>query len=530
MHQTANNQVEPSPPPAQTGKGKTLAQFASLAVMTQGVLLLNQILLLPIQLRVWGTDLTAYWLSVMAVAAATQVMDFGLRAAGHAELIRHTNDPSDHEAGNEFAKLWAWMRILMLLSTVVLVVADYVFHHFCLGMDYPLWRTALLLGYALEVAICVRVNFLDTQGFYREAEAGYLVLAGARLFLAVGALLIFGASPAVLAYIWFFTGVFALAQQSLLCRKTGHLKLFAPLPHDLSIRTLATVRHTMADPCANWVRFNLPVLVLSAIAAPIAVVMYGALRAIFGAGRATILQMSRYASVEYLALRQARRNGIAEMHLIMMVLLAAFFASGMAALVIADNGRLASLMVNKIYQDLPTYQMVAVTFGMSNAFFAYQITAAVSRRAGEVAEIAHRQYFYILACGLFAVPALILKSMLLWLVLMLVADVLMALTFLIWPSRDSILRQTSCGWRGAAAAATSSTLVFVMWLTIHFAKFSFLTGRGFADILCTIAFFLAWILLIGFVDLSLASGLQSGPRSLLLNLLHRFRAPKLQNE
>ena len=65
-----------------------------------------------------------------------------------------------------------------------------------------------------------------------------------------------------------------------------------------------------------------------------------------------------------------------------------------------------------------------------------------------------------------------------------------------------------------------------MFLILHFQLFSFLTGRTFYDALCTIAFFLAWILVIGFVDISLAYGMQSGNRlGVPEELLHRLRAP-----
>ncbi len=133
----------------------------------------------------------------------------------------------------------------------------------------------------------------------------------------------------------------------------------------------------------------------------------------------TILQMSRYASVEYVALRQARRYEMAEKHLTMLMLVSTFFASGMAAFVVADNGRLASLLLKEM--NLPIYQMVAITFGLGNAFYCFQICVGVCRRSGEVAEIAHRQYFYILCAALFAVIALVTKSMVTWLSLMMVA-------------------------------------------------------------------------------------------------------------
>jgi len=506
-----------------SGKVKSLFQFASLAVMTQGVLLLNQIVLLPIQLRIWKTEVTAEWYAILAVAAVTSISDFGLRSAGHIHLIRWAADPDDHEAKTEFTQLWAWIRILTTLTTTVLLVADYGFQHLYLGHDYPLWRTALLLGVALESLLCVRVTYLDTQGFYTEAEAGYFVLVAGRLILSVALMLLFHAGPWVLAWIWFLTCVGALIQQSFLCRRAGRLKLFERFPRHLPWRMLATVRHTMADPCSAWVRINGPVLVLRAIAPPIAIVTYVALRAIFGAARATILQMSRYASVEYVTLRQARRFEMAEKHLTMMVLLSAFFASGMAALVVADNGRLASLLLNKM--DLPTYQMVAITFGLGNAFYAYQICVSVCRRSGEVAEIAHRQYFYIICAAIFAVIALATKSMVVWLSLMMCADVIIALSFLLTPPRHSILRHTSSGWRGATDAATSSVFVFFMWLILYFQFFDFLNGRTLLDALCTIAFLLTWILIIGTVDLSLAYGMRTGKQPVSpLDLVNRFRA------
>jgi hypothetical protein len=474
--------------------------------MTQGVMLLNQIVLLPIQLRVWGTETAAYWYSIVAIAAVTSAADFGLRTAGHAELIRHANDPTDHEARTEFEHLWAWIRILIASTTLILVVADFLYHHIHLGVAYPLWRPALVVGIALEILLGVRITYLDSQGLYREAEAGFLVLAVARLLLAVGALLIFRAPPAVLGWIWLFTGLFAVMQQSRLCRRLGRLRLFEPIPPGLSFRTLATVRHTMADPCSGWVRINGPVVVLSIISPPIAIVTYVALRAIFGAARATIQQLSRYASVEFLALRHARKFKLAEMHLSVMVLMVAFFASTVAAFVVADNGRLASLILNKM--DLRTYQQVAITFGLGNAFYAYGLVAAVSRRSGEVGIVARRQYFYMICAGIFAAIALVVKSTLLWLSLMLLADVLVALSFMLMAPSTSILAQTSAGWRGCVAAAASSVLIFTMWLIVHFENFEFLRGRSTSDIICTIAFFLVSILLIGVVDLCLVYGLR----------------------
>jgi hypothetical protein len=260
-------------------------------------------------------------------------------------------------------------------------------------------------------------------------------------------------------------------------------------------------------------------------------VTYVALRAIFGAARTTIGQLARPASVEYIKLRQVRKFELAEMHLSIMVLGTALFASVVAALVMADNGRLASLILSKM--DLPIYQEVAVTFGLGNAFFVYQILVAVCRREGEVAEVARRQYFYIACTAVFAGIALVVKSMLLWLALMAFADVLLALCFMFNPPAHSILRKTSVGRRGTVAAATSTLLVLVMWVFIHVEQPAFLTGRGISDILCSLVFFLVWVLLAGVIDLCLVYGLQLKSRGLtgaVIDWVERLRAAKLQNE
>ena len=473
-----------------------------MAVLTQGVLLLNQIVLLPIQIRVWGTEGAAYWYSVMAVAAVTTAADFGLRTAGHAEIVSHARD---RQAGTEFQHLWAWIRILVFTITFFLVVVDFLWNEFHSGTPYPLWRPALLIAIALEMILTVRVGYLDSLGLYREAEGGYLQMAAAKLVLSVGALVIFQAPPVTLAWIWFLTGFFAIAQQSRLCSRLKLLRIFEPIPPGLSIRTLATVRYTMADPCSGWVRINGPVVVLTLIAQPVVIVTYVAMRAVFGAARTTILQLSRYASVEYLALRQARKFEQAEVHVTLSVLVAAFFASGVAGFVIADNGRLASLLLHKM--DFQYYQEIAITFGLGGAYYSYQILQAVSRRSGEVERVAHRQYAYMACSVVFAGIALVAKSTLLWLLLMLTSDIMISLLVMLTGPGGGILSHTAAGRRGTAAATASFVILLAMWLVVHFENFDFLRAWTVSAFTCTAGFYVPWIVLIGLVNVCLAYGL-----------------------
>ncbi len=196
------------------GKAKALFQFASLAFMTQGILLLNQIVLLPIQLRVWGTKTAAEWYSILAVAGVASIADFGLRSAGHLHLTRWANNPDDHDAETEF-------HLALGLAS----------HPGCVdhvdaaggGLRLPTFLpgpglSAVANGTAARRRVGdppVHSRYLSRHpGFYTEAEAGYFVLVAGRLVLSVGALLFFHAQPWVLAWIWFLTCVVALVQQS----------------------------------------------------------------------------------------------------------------------------------------------------------------------------------------------------------------------------------------------------------------------------------------------------------------------------
>ena len=483
-------------------------QFFSLTILTQGVLLLNQIVLLPIQIRIWGHASTAYWCATLALVTITTVADFGLRTAGHAELIRYAHNPADEQAKIEFQHLWAWIRILISVATIALIALDVLYNCLYAKTSYPMWRAPLTIGVALETILCARIMYLDSLELYREAEAGYLFLAAARLCLAIGVLIFFHSPPDTLAWIWFFTGIFAIAHQSKLCRRIGLLRLFEPMPPGLSLRTLAIARHTMADPASNWMRNNVPVLVLSAVAQPVAVTTYAALRAVFGAARQTVLQLSRYASVQYLSLRQSHKVTRAEVQLTLCVLFTAFFASVLTCIVIVDNFRLASFWLARSGGTL--YQAVAITFGLSSPFYAYQILQALMMRDGKVHEIARRQYLYVISLVIFAAITLLTKSVLLWLVLILVADVTISFSFMLRTAG----MPTSAGVRGFLAALASAFLSAGLWLLVRFEPLDFLHRSTTSAIACTLTFLSLWTLVIAAVYLYIAHDLLPNARTL----------------
>ena len=491
-------------------------QFFSLTMLTQGVLLLNQVVLLPIQIRIWGNIATAHWYTMLAIATIVSVSDCGLRTAGHAELIRYAHNPADEQAKTDFQHLWAWIRILICAATITLIGLDLLYNCLYTKTPYYLWRAALVAGVSFETIVYVRVMYLDSLELYRQAEAGYLLLAAARLCLAIVALTFFHSPPEILAWIWCLSGLFAIAHQNRLCRRLGLLRLLEPMPPGLSFRTLRIARYTMADPASSWMRANVPVLVLSAIAQPVAVTIYVALRALFGTARQMILQLSRYASVQYIWLKQTDQAALAETQFTLCVLFAAFFASLITGIVVADNFRLASLWL--VGSDPTLYGQIAITFGLASPLYAYQIMQALMQRHGKVHEIAKRQYLYIISLLIFAAVALLIKSVLLWLILILIAEVTISLLFMLRIPKTT----TSAGVRGSVAALASALLSVSLWLFVRYEPFDFLRQSSTVAYASTLALSSLWALVIAALYFYIGHDLLSEARTWAVSALGAY--------
>jgi hypothetical protein len=311
------------------------------------------------------------------------------------------------------------------------------------------------------------------------------------------------------------SGLFAIAHQSTLCRRIGLLRLFEPMPPGLSFRTLRIARYTMADPASGWMRAYVPVLVLSAIAQPMAVTIYVALRALFGTARQVILQLSRYASVEYVWLKESHQAALAETQFTLCVLFAAFVASVITGIVVADNFRLASFWL--VGADPTLYAQIAITFGLASPLYAYQIMQALMLRHGKVHEIAKRQYVYIICLVIFAVVALLIKSVLLWLMLILIAEVTISLSFMLRTPNTP-----SAGVRGSLAALASALLGVSLWLLVRFEPFDFLRQSTTLAIAYTLAFSSLWTLVIAALYLYIGHDLLSEARTLAVSALGAF--------
>lgn len=474
-------------------------QFMSLTLLTQLVLLLNQLVLLPLQVRSWGNGVTASWYAVLAVCALTTAADLGLRTAGHAELVRGAQAPFDKESRLRFSEIWGWIRLAMIVATVLLLAADALYQIGWARVAWPLWHGVLVLAIALETLVIVRVMYLDSLGLYRESEGSYLLLAASRFGFASLALVFLHASVATLAWIWLLTSLLGLAIQMPVCRRAGVLSLLEPLPAKLDLRSLVLARYTLAEPCSNWVRLNLPVIVLSIIAPPTVIVTYVALRALFGATRQMVQQLSRYASVEYLGLWREGRAQVAKAHLTFFVLFAALAGASGAGFIVVDNFRLTSLWLLKT--DRLIFQTIALPFAAAATFYSYQIVAGLMLRRGEIAAIGRRQYAYILYSGLFALIALLTHSLAIFLLSLFLAEAMIASSFLF------VLEDREDGFaasRGLLAAAWSAGLVLVLWLIVNFGGFIWLVEMTPHGVAASTGLLLGWlaVLLAGYAGLS----------------------------
>jgi hypothetical protein len=484
---------------------KKLALFFPFAAMTQVILLLNQVILLPMQIRLWGNSDTAMWYAAIALASITTFADLGMRTAGHVELLRLVRE-RDSEAEKEFRSIWAWLRLMVFLVTTILLAGDFLYGWLHGSGKWQLARLLLTSAYACETVLIVRIVYLDSLGEYSAAESSYFAFAAVRLALAIPALLVLKMHATGLSWLFLSTSVFGLILQARLCRIPPALSLFDRFPKELSFRTCLLTRYTVAEPCANWVRISLPVLVISAIAPATAVTTYVALRAVYGAGRTTIQQVARVASVEYLRVRATGRGYAAESLLSLFILLAGLLGAALAGLIAVDNLRILSLWLNRL--DRVLFQNINLSFALSGPFYAYQVMVALSFRIGQLGQMARRQYAYVLYSTVFAGAALMTKMLPMYLGLLVIAEIALSTTFL---AREKIgegsAYQTKAGWRGLAGSFAGMSLVLALWISVRHSNADLFLRISVESALETAGLLVVALVLLVLFELTINAGL-----------------------
>jgi hypothetical protein len=118
--------------------------------------------------------------------------------------------------------------------------------------------------------------------------------------------------------------------------------------------------------------------------------------------------------------------------------------------------------------DRPLFQNINLSFALSSPFYCYQVIVALSFRVGQLALTARRQYAYLLYSALIAVSTVIIKSLDVYLALLVVAEILLSISFLI---RQNIgvhpSHKTNAGRRGLANSFAGAVLVFALWSIVR---------------------------------------------------------------
>ena len=455
-------------------------RFLSIATLTQLLLVLNQLVLLPLQLRIWGSETTAHWNVAIAAAALILAADLGLRTTGHAALLRHFDDRSDRRALGEFEVSWTGIRLLLIVAGAVLIGAS-MFWHPGGGDTTVAWPTLLVFAIWLEALMVARIMYLDTIGRYVEAELAYTAMLVCRLAASIGALLIFKAGPGALAIVHVGAAAAAILIQSLFCRDLPFLSLLSPFHVDQVGQMVALARIAAAEPLSLWLRLNLPVLVLATIAAPILVTTYVALRAIFGLVRNLVQQVARYTSVEQALERSGDDDVRASRTRVLLtgVITVAAAAAGVAVLI--DHLRLVGRLLPGL--DLQHYSLIATCFALPTAFVAYQLVQAQLMRAGRTAVIARRQYAYAALALVVALVGRFAGSADIYLPLAGAAELSLALLF---------LRLDRGAHRpGVFAMAISGAIAIVGVAALVEVPVDVFSGRLPTDVVASVA---AWVL------------------------------------
>ncbi len=428
-------------------------RFLSLTTASQVCLMINQLVLLPLEVRNWGTEQTAQWFVVQAFGNLASIADLGLRNAGHAQLLSSVG--GDRAAERDFRQVWAMTRLVMLLLTGALLVAQIVFS---VEGDRPirLWVGAVTIALALDTLVIVRGVWFDTLGHFNRVEALFLGMAASRILFSIVALLAFNASPAVLGWIMLTTASTGLCAQALLLHSPSSLALSARIWLPGLWRSLAIVRYVVAEPASNWVRLSLPVIVLATMEPPRFVTIYVALRAIFGLARQVGNQVGRYASVRYVQLLPGTAVA-AEQVAVRAMLMVTLSSLAMGCATLADHGRLLSLWLHVTATRTET--AIALSFAVGAAAYGYQIFAGIMIRSGLVVQVARRQYIYLIASFTMAAVGYMTGDTYFYLSMLALQELLIASLFVALLGHRSILAAT-------AAILLSAGLIGLLWIFI----------------------------------------------------------------
>ncbi|HWI80667.1 hypothetical protein [Ramlibacter sp.] len=426
----------------------------SWTAVTQLSLALTQLLLLPLEVRLWGLETTAQWNTAIALAALLSAADFGLRGFGHASLRRGPASRAD--GGESFEPVWAIQRLLvagvLLLAALAAAVAMWL--QIAPGGQWLLW---LMIAYAVEALLSARGMYMDTLGMIARAEASYASMASSRLAAALLALAVFEASPRTLALIYAGSALGALLAQGHWLHSTSPLRLAAGGFRSMNLQTLQLLRYSIGHPLSQWCRPNLPVLVLHAISSAAMVNAFVALRAVFGLSRQAVLQLARFASVQYAVTEDAGPRRLA---LLRWTYAGVLVGTACALAVELDAGVLLSRWVPGT--SAAGYQWVSLALSLSAPFFATQVLLLAYMRAGSERQAAWLQLVYVVLAVAAALAATALATLAGYFWSFLACEILYS-AFVLAHTREQHIAAAFLRWSITGLLVILAATVLVAW-------------------------------------------------------------------
>jgi hypothetical protein len=194
--------------------------------------------------------------------------------------------------------------------------------------------------------------------------------------------------------------------------------------------------------------------------------------------------------------RAAGRTDMAESILGLFILLSVALGALFGAGVVADNLRILHLWLR--HYDRSTFQLICASFAVSAPFYGYQVRLSLMFRVGRLWHVAGRLYAFILLSALFAYVAVAAGSFHLYLILLPLAEFLLAASFMRL-TVDEYERSSTGGQKAFSTACAGSLLILalcgaVRWGPTNIFRNTYLSAAGWTSLYIIVAV----VLLAGF--------------------------------
>lgn len=372
-----------------------MLRFLSIVTLSQATLVAQQLLILPLQIHVWGHDTVAVWLAALALAAIVSSSDLGLKNAGFAAIAAG-------ETGDKFATIWSVMRLQMLATGLVTMAISFVMFSGRIAPDQTVFLVVLTASSIVETCLGMRTPFLEAFGRISHAESAFLAMVATRLVVGAALIHYLHAGPAILSVLWLSSACLAVFLQEQFREVRTVAPLFGRWKFSHIRETYADARWSAATPLVLWAQIQLPVITLSSFAPSAIVSSFVALRTLYGLTRLIIQQISRIISIQYT--RRVREISADNARAFLLVVAAgvAWLSAGAGLAIFAEKFWLTGPLFD--IPKTPIVYLLILTLGISSTMSVHQLFSLSMAREGAFSTSGTANYAYFAGvagtCGL----------------------------------------------------------------------------------------------------------------------------------